>query len=76
MHGDLWGSMKTASLGGRRYFLFFFTTDFSIMSWVYLKFKVFVEKQIEKNLKVSRSDREGEFQSTYFKKYYEKYAMN
>ena len=48
VHMDVWGSTKTASLGGHRYFVSF-VDDFSRRNWVYAQrhkgevLKVFVK---------------------------------
>lgn len=64
--------MRAESFGGTRYFLLF-TDEYNRISWVYVlqlksatfeafkKFKVFVEKQSEKCIKVLRADRGDEF---------------
>lgn len=74
VHTDLCGPMRAESLAGSRYFLLF-VDDYSRMNWVYFlryksetfelfkKFKVMVEKQNGKYLKVLRTDRGGEFTS-------------
>ena len=74
IHTDICGPMKTPSLGSKRYFLIFID-DFSRMTWVYFlkekseaftifkKFKVLVEKQKGCSIKITRSDRGGEYTS-------------
>ena len=72
MHSDVCGPMKTTSMGAAKYFVTFID-DFSRMVWLYpikaksecfdkfKEFKALVEKQLEKKIKVFRSDNGGEF---------------
>ena len=80
VHSDVCGPMKTMSLGGARYFLTFID-DFSRKMWVYplkaksecferfKEFKALVEKEVEAEIKVFRSDNGGEYTSNQFQAY-------
>ena len=80
VHSDVCGPMKTMSLGGARYFLIFID-DFSRKMWVYplkaksecferfKEFKALVEKEVEAEIKVFRSDNGGEYTSNQFQAY-------
>ena len=82
IHADLCGPIAPATKAGKKYFLLL-VDDFSKMMWIYLikskdevletfkKFKVSVEKQTEKKIKVLRSDRGGQFCSGLFNSYCE-----
>jgi transposase InsO family protein len=71
------GPFDTGSLGSNRYFVSF-VDEYSRMMWLYLiktkdevltvfqKFKVMVEKQAERGIKILRSDGGGEYTSTAF----------
>ena len=77
VHMDVCGPMTTQARRGYFHFIIFID-DLSRFRYVYLikhKFKAFdmfkeyqhmVEKQTEKNIKVLRSDREGEYLSSKF----------
>eukprot|EP01018_Ginkgo_biloba_P014433 Gb_10172 [translate_table: standard] len=79
IHSDIYGPMKTPSLGGAKYFLTF-TDDFSRKVWVYFlknksetleKFKDF-KKQVEesnKKIKVLKTDKGGEYRSREFERF-------
>lgn len=72
VHSDVCGPMQTASLGGAKYFLLFID-DFSRMTFVYflraksevvdrfVEFKQFVENQLERKIKILRSDNGTEY---------------
>ncbi|KAK2403406.1 putative mitochondrial protein [Trifolium repens] len=78
VHTDVCGPFETLSLGGNRYFVSF-VDEFSRMMWIYLiktkdevlqkfkSFKIMVEKQSEKQIKILRSDGGGEYTSHDFK---------
>nr|KAJ0208644.1 hypothetical protein LSAT_V11C400177410 [Lactuca sativa] len=77
IHTDVCGPFKTMSRYGERYYITF-TDDFSRFGYVYLmkhkheafeKFKLFqseVENQLDKTIKILRSDRGGEYLSQEF----------
>ena len=87
IHADVCGPMRTESLSGSKYFLLFID-DFSRMSWVYFlkhksevfecfkKFKILVEKQTGKVVKVLRTDRGGEFTSNEFHVFCDEHGIN
>jgi transposase InsO family protein len=80
VHTDVCGPFETESLGGNRYFVSF-VDEYSRMMWIYLiktkdevlsvfqRFKLLVEKQAERELKILRSDGGGEYTSNDFKNY-------
>ena len=80
VHSDVCGPMKTMSLGGAKYFLTFID-DFSRKMLVYplkaksecferfKEFKALVEKEVEAEIKVFRSDNGGEYTSNQFQAY-------
>src|SRR5579875_1494527 len=77
VHSDVCGPMRNASIGGARYFVTFID-DFSRKIWVYpikaksecfekfKEFKALVEKELEAEIKVLRSDNGGEYTSNAF----------
>ena len=77
IHTDVWGPTKTASLGGKHYFVTFID-DFSRRVWVYTmksKYEVFetflvwkkmVENQTGRKIKVLRSDNGTEYRNDQF----------
>lgn len=77
VHGDLCGPITPATKGQNRY-IFTLIDDFSRYMWIFLlkekseallhfkKFKALAENELEKSLKVFRSDRGGEFTSLEF----------
>ena len=77
IHTDVWGPTKTASLGGRHYFVTF-VDDFSRRVWVYtirskdevfatfLVWKKMVENQTGRKIKVLRSDNGTEYRNDPF----------
>ena len=77
IHTDVWGPTKTASLGGKHYFITFFD-DFSKRVWVYtlkskdevfetfLVWKKMVENQTGRKIKVLRSDNGTEYRNDQF----------
>eukprot|EP00253_Pinus_taeda_P013498 PITA_13498 len=83
MHSDVFGPVKVPSLGKSMYYVSFID-DFSRNTWIYFlkkKFKVFdkfkefkalVKNQIEKKIKVLRSDNGGEFRSKEFEEFCKK----
>ena len=82
IHSDVCGPMSTLSLNGSRYFLLFID-DYSRMCWVYFmkeksevfcifkRFKQLVEKQVDKQIKILRTDNGGEFTSREFNSFCE-----
>ena len=77
MHSDVFGPMKVPSLGKSMYYVSFID-DFSRNTWIYFlkkksevfdrfkEFKALVKNQIEKKIKVLRTDNGGEFCSKEF----------
>jgi len=77
VHTDVWGPSKSASLGGKYYFVSF-VDDYSRCNWVYTKshksevLGIFVEWrkrkvfQTSKTIKILRSDNGGEYKSDLF----------
>ena len=77
IHTDVWGPTKTASLGGKHYFVTF-VDDFSRRVWVYtmkskdevfetfLVWKKMVENQTGRKIKVLRYDNGTEYQNDQF----------
>ena len=77
IHTDVWGPTKTASLGGKHYFVTF-ADDFSRRVWVYtlkskdevfetfLVWKKMVEIQTGRKIKVLRSDNGTEYRNDQF----------
>ena len=77
IHTDVWGPTKTASLGGKHYFVTF-VDDFSRRVWVYtlkskdevfetfLVWKKMVENQTGRKMKVLRSDNGTEYRNDQF----------
>jgi len=82
VHSDVCGPLEVPSLGGNKYFISF-VDEFSRKAWLYLikakseafnmfqKFKVLVEKQSRKSMKVLRTDGGGEYTSKVFEKFCE-----
>jgi hypothetical protein len=83
IHSDLCGPIEISSLGGAQYFLTFID-DYSHKAFIYIlkskdevtecfiKFKNFVENQVEKKIKILRTDNGGEYCSNYLNSYLEK----
>ena len=83
VHSDVFGPMKVPSLGKSMYYVSFID-DFSRNTWIYFlkkksevfdrfkEFKALVENQIEKKIKVLRTDNGGEFYSKEFEEFYKK----
>ena len=79
VHSDVWGPSKTASLGGKHYFVTF-VDDFSRRVWVYtmktkdevlkvfLTWKKMIETQTGRKIKRLRTDNGGEYKSDPFLK--------
>ena len=79
VHSYVWGPAKNSSIGGRHYFVTF-VDDFSMRVWVFpmknkddvlgifLKWKAQDENQTGRNIKVLRTDNEGEYKSDQFLK--------
>eukprot|EP00253_Pinus_taeda_P007785 PITA_07785 len=77
VHTDICGPMQTRSLGGAYYFLLF-VDDCTRFSWVYFlskksqafqyfkEFKVMIENQTAKKIKILRSDQGGEYRLNEF----------
>ena len=86
IHTDICGPITPESFSGKRYFITFIN-DFSRKTWVYFlkekseafevfkKFKVMVERATDRQIKVVRSDRGGEYTSTTFMKYCEEQGI-
>ncbi|KAK0574738.1 hypothetical protein LWI29_028303 [Acer saccharum] len=80
IHTDVCGPMSIQARGGYEYFITF-TNDYSRFGYVYLMrhksdafdmfkaFKAEVENQLEKHIKILRSDRGGEYLSGEFQQY-------
>ncbi|KAK1570844.1 hypothetical protein Q3G72_007904 [Acer saccharum] len=80
IHTDVCGPMSIQARGGYEYFITF-TDDYSRFGYVYLMrhksdafdmfkaFKAEVENQLEKHIKILRSDRGGEYLSSEFQQY-------
>ena len=80
VHADLWGPSRKPSLGGARYMLTIID-DYSRKVWPYFlkhkddtfaafkEWKVMIERQTEKEVKVFRTDNGGEFCSDAFDDY-------
>jgi len=80
VHSDVCGPMRTASMGGAKYFVTFID-DFSRKVWLYAlktkgecfekfkEFKALVETQSEHKIKTFRSDNGGEYISKPFKRF-------
>ena len=72
IHSDVFGPTPTPSIGGSRYYVSFID-DFLRYSWIYFiksksdvfekfrEFKVLVENQLGRKIKVLRTDNGGEF---------------
>ena len=72
VHTDVWGPIKTASIGGNYYFMTFID-DYSKRCWVYtmkhkeevlelfVEWKKNLEKSTGRKIKVLRSDNGGEY---------------
>ena len=77
VHSDVWGPTRTASMGGKHYFVTF-VDDFSRRVWVYtmktkddvleifINWKKMVETQIGRKIKYLRTDNGGEYRSDPF----------
>ena len=86
VHSDLCGPIETTSLGGARYFLTF-TDDYSRKSFVYFlktkdealqkfeDFKVLVENQTSRSIKILRSDNGGEYISNKFHSFLKRHGI-
>ena len=78
VHSDVWGPTRTASLGGKHYFVTF-VDDFSRRVWVYtmkkkddvlgifLNWKKMIETQTGRKIKYLRTDNGGEYCSKSFR---------
>jgi transposase InsO family protein len=77
VHSDICGPFGNANLAGNKYFITF-VDEFTRMIWLYTihlksealdvfkRFKVLVEKESEKSIKILRTDRGGEYTSKEF----------
>ncbi len=86
IHSDVCGKMSSRSLGDAEYFVTFID-DYTHYTWIYplkkksdvfetfLRWKAVVENESEKKVKVLRTDGGGEYLSTEFKKFLEKYGI-
>jgi len=82
VYSDVCGPLEVPSLGGNKYFISF-VDEFSRKLWLYLikakseafkmfqKFKILVEKQSGKSIKILRTDGGGEYTSKLFEKFCE-----
>jgi transposase InsO family protein len=84
IHIDICGPMSFLPIGGKFRYYISFIDDFSRKTWIYFltgktseevlkrfqEFKVFVENQTGKGMKVLRSDNGGEYTSHALKKFY------
>ena len=80
VHSDVCGPFDEKSLGGNRYFITF-VDEYSRKMWIYLiqtkdevfdvfkRFKVLVENQSSKKLKILRTDGGGEYTSKKFESF-------
>ncbi|CAJ2645977.1 unnamed protein product [Trifolium pratense] len=80
IHSDICGPFEVASLGGSKYFITF-VDEYSRMIWLYTlklksealevfkKFKVLIEKESEKSIKILRTDGGGEYTSKEFENF-------
>ena len=87
IHTGVWGPTKTASLGGKHYFVTF-VDDFSRRVWVYmlkskdevfetfLVWKKMVENQTGRKIKVLRSDNGTEYRNDQFSIFYKKEGIS
>ena len=87
IHTDLCGPMETMSIGGSKYFMLF-VDDYSRMTFIYFlknksealtcfkEFKAKVENQMNKKIKVLRSDNGREFCNTEFDGFFKKEGIN
>ena len=87
IHTNVWGPTKTASLGGKHYFVTF-VDDFSSRVWVYivksknevfetfLIWKKMVENQTGRKIKVLRSDNGREYRNDQFSYFYKKEGIS
>jgi len=78
VHSDMCGPFEVPSLGGSKYFITFID-EFTRMIWLYtikLKsealeiFKILVEKESDKSIKILRTDGGGEYTSKEFDAFY------
>ena len=86
VHTDLCGPMRTQSIGGSCYFLTFID-DYSRKIWVYFlkqkfetfakfkEFKAITENQSDQQIKVSRSNCGGEYDSNAFHDYCKQHGI-
>ena len=87
IHTDVWGPTKTASLGGKHYFVTF-VDDFSRRVWVYtlkskdevfetfLVWKKMVQNQTGRKIKVLRYDNATEYRNGEFLIFYKKEGIS
>ncbi|XP_073152810.1 uncharacterized protein [Henckelia pumila] len=86
VHSDICGPINPESNGGKRY-LITFIDDFSRKTWVYFlqekseafvafkNYKVLVEKEVGRTIKVLRTDRGGEYNSNEFSNFCETHGI-
>eukprot|EP01018_Ginkgo_biloba_P029855 Gb_06978 [translate_table: standard] len=86
VHTDLYGPMKTLSMGKARYFMKFMD-DYTRKIWVYflkekseafmkfVEFRAMAERQSGYKLRILRSDNGGEYISNEFKDFYRKVGI-
>jgi transposase InsO family protein len=86
VHSDLCGPINPSSNGGKRYFITFID-DCSRKTWVYFlqnkseafnafkSFKTHVENEVERTIKILRTDRGGEYCSKEFQDFCDKHGI-
>ena len=86
VHSDICSSLSTKTYNNKEYFITFID-DYSKFAYVYLifaksevfdcfrKYRMEVEKQLGRNIKVLRTDRGGEYNSKEFESYCQEYGI-
>ena len=84
---DVCGPFEEHTIGGNKYFVLF-VDEFSRKLWIYVirrkdevfkifkRFKILVENQSEKRIKVLRTDGGGEYTSKMFEKFYVEHGVD
>src|ERR1043165_7930307 len=87
VHSDVCGPFEEHTIGGNRYFVSF-VDDFSRKFWIYViqgkdevfeifkRFKILVENQSEKKIKVLQTDGGGEYTSKMFEDFYAEHGVD